>query len=262
MSKIPSVLDPPKDSVIPGVGCSIFAHGTLLVSAGLFSLFMQHCGPSKPVLDLDRTMEVSMAVLPKSKLNVPERASRAPKPQGSKAEAPKSDAPPNPSDLVIHKEEAPDNAGEDSALRDQMMADLERQRLLEDLMAPEGTVDRDASDPNSTSDVAINAEGAAASGDPEFAAYIAKLQQLFKQHFKPLGAITAANPDLMTKIAIQVDPGSGRVLSWSVAVPSGVPAYDAAAERAVAAVGSIPLPPEKYVSLMAEGYTMEFVPPT
>ncbi|NCG17714.1 MAG: hypothetical protein GWP91_01685 [Rhodobacterales bacterium] len=261
MSKIPSVLDPPRGSLLPGLGCSIFVHGTLVVSAGIFSLFMQHCGPSKPVLDLDRTMEVSMMVLPKSKTNVPERASRAPTPQGSKSEAPKTEAPPNPSDLVIHTENAPEDNGEDGELRDQMMAKLERQRLLEDLMAPEGSVDRDASDPNSTSDVAINANGAAMRGDPEFAAYIAMIQQLFQQNFKPLGAITAANPDLLTKIFITVDPSSGRILSSTVEQSSGIPAYDAAAERAVSAITTVPLPPEKFSALLAEGYLVNFTPP-
>jgi outer membrane biosynthesis protein TonB len=258
--KVRTVLEPEKQSLIPGIGCSIFMHGGVLTSALLFSVITARCGPQRPIIDLNKTMEVSMMSLPKSQLNVPDRAQRAPVPKGS--DAPKTDNTPPPveSDLAFKTEDAVEDAGVEQA-REQMMAELERQRLLDDLMAPTGATDRDATDPNSTTDATINASGAAMRGDPEFAAYIAKIQRLFMQVFKPLGAVTSGNPDLVCSIYIVVDTGTGRIDSWEVLKTSGVASYDAAAERAVAQVGTIPLPPEKFLSLVGEGYAVNFRPP-
>ena len=261
MSRFRTVLIPEKQSLLPGLGCSIFIHGGVLFMGAVFTLITTHCGPSRPPLDLDKTMEVSMVVLPKSERSVPDRASRAPVPRGTAAKTPDQPPPANVSDLTFEKEDAEEEAGVDDSTREQLMAELKRQQLLEDLMAPTGPQDRNATDPNSDSNLAINAAGAGARGDPEFAAYIAKVQRIFMENFKPLGAITADNPDLVCTVFITVDPASGRVLSYEVSKSSGIPAYDAAAERAVAEVQTIPLPPEKYLALAGEGYAVNFRPP-
>lgn len=261
MSRFRTVLVPDRQSLLPGLGCSVFIHGGVLITAALFTLVTTHCGSGRPPIDLDKSMEVSMVVLPKSERSVPDRASRAPVPRGTTAKTPDQPTPANVSDLTFENEDAQEDAGVDSAARDQLMAELKRQQLLDDLMAPTGPQDRNATDPNSTSDLAINAAGAGARGDPEFAAYIAKVQRIFMENFKPLGAITADNPDLVCRVFIIVEPDTGRVLSYEVSKSSGIPAYDAAAERAVAEVQTIPLPPEKYLALAAEGYAVNFRPP-
>src|SRR5690606_33104174 len=77
--------------------------------------------------------------------------------------------------------------------------------------------------------------------------------QLFMKHFHPLAAITQSNPDLVTRIMVRVDPSSGVIRSWEIVEGSGVPAYDAAAERARAARQQIPLPPEAHPGLAEPG---------
>ena len=139
------------------------------------------------------------------------------------------------------------------------MAELQRQKMLEDLMAPTGPVDRDATSPDGHADLTLN-PGGVNRADPEYAAYIAKLVRLFQQHFKPLGAVTEGRPDLVCSVFITVDPATGRVRSWEIVKSSGIDSYDAAAERAVAQVGTIPLPPERFRADVADGYTINLRP--
>lgn len=256
MSKTRSVLVPERQSLLPGLGCSALLHGGVLGAGLLFSLVTANCGPRKPIIDLDQTMEVSLIAA--TDLKVPERATRAPAPKGREPvqDAP-VETPREQSDLVFEKKDAQETKGTDTERQD-ALDEIERQRMLEQLMnAPEGKVDRAATDPNGTGDVTIN-PGLNAMGDPEYAAYVAKVQALFLQHFKPLGAIVEQNPDAVCKVLISVDEATMRVLSFEVVQSSGIPAYDAAAERAAAAVTALPPPPDKYRGLLAGGYTMNF----
>lgn len=259
MSKTRSVLAPERQSLLPGLGCSALLHGGVLLTGLSFSLVTANCGPRRPIVDLDQTMEVSL--IARTDLKVPERASRAPVPKG-RAEVTEDapvEAPREQSDLVFEKEEAEETEGTDTDRQD-ALDEIERQRMLEQLMnAPDGTVDRAATDPNGTGDVTLN-PGLNARGDPEYAAYIAKVQAIFLQHFQPLGAIVEQNPNLSCKVLVRVDEATMRVLSYEVVQSSGIPAYDAAAERAAAAVTALPPPPERYRSLLADGYTMNFRP--
>ena len=139
---------------------------------------------------------------------------------------------------------------------------MERQRLMEDLMAADGAVDRDATDPNSTTDVAINVNGRGTSkADPAYVAWVAKVQKLMMASFHPLSAVTAKNPGLKARVMLEIDPSSGRILGREVVGSSGIPAFDAAATRAVDDVGTIPLPPDAWLPLLADGLAIDFTPP-
>ena len=71
----------------------------------------------------------------------------------------------------------------------------------------------------------------------------------------------SANPNIQCTLRISADSKTGLLTGHAVQTPSGVPAYDAAAERAVSSVGRVPLPPERYRPLLAEGFTINFTPP-
>ena len=86
-------------------------------------------------------------------------------------------------------------------------------------------------------------------------------QKLMMANFHPLSAITSGRPQIKTRVLLQVDPATGRILGRTVATPSGIPAYDAAATRAVDDVGSIPLPPAAWLPLLADGLAIDFTPP-
>ena len=58
-----------------------------------------------------------------------------------------------------------------------------------------------------------------------------------------------------------VNPNNGRVTDYSIKTSSKNASFDAAAERAVQAVPSVPLPPEKYKDALNQGFDVRFEPP-
>ena len=95
--KIKTVLNPERQSLLPGLGCSVVLHGGAILTAVLFSALSTNCGARAPVIDVDRAMEVS--VVARSELNVPDRAARAPVPRGAVNERPDTPTPVEESDL-------------------------------------------------------------------------------------------------------------------------------------------------------------------
>lgn len=219
----------------------------------------------KPIVNPATAMSVELKILPKSKSRMPEKASRKPKPAGAPTATP---PPPNAkepvartSDLVVQKPEAaPQAAGtpDQSDRRQALMRDLLRTQLLTN--APEGTEDREASDPNSTAEEGINTGGVGGNADPELAKYVTTVKNLFMAQFHPLPTLVAAHPDLSTTVRVAFDLDSGEVLGSNVQKGSGNASFDGAATRAVAAVQRIPTPPEKFRTAFRDGLSMEFRP--
>jgi hypothetical protein len=242
---------------------SVGGHLGVIAFALAMSALGSWCsGPSQP--PIRDALEVSVIALPKSKTNVPDKATRAAVKQGTPDPSPKppEPAPIRESDLAVPKPEPKPGTDEAARRRDEALRQMERERLMEDLAAADGPVDRDATDPNSTSDVGLNVNGRGTTkADPEYVAWVAKVQKLMMASFHPLSAITSKNPGIKTRVILQVDPTSGRIQSRKVQTSSGVPAYDAAATRAVDDVGTIPLPPDAWLPLLADGLAIDFTPP-
>ena len=242
------------------LGCSVFAHGFVIVFSILVTVVSARCTPKKHIIDLDRSMAVS--IVQKSETKMPDRAARAPVPKGSAEPTaePRPQPNPNPSDLVYEKEDAIEDEGFETD-RQAALDEMARQQMLADMAeAPDGPVDRNVTDPNSDATETIDALKSDAVGDPEYARYVAKIRNLVKQNFNPLQAITAANPDIRCVLMVQADMGSGRISSVEVTVTSGIPAYDESAKQALYAVGTFPLPPERFKPLFATGYPLEMTP--
>ncbi|MBA2321496.1 MAG: TonB C-terminal domain-containing protein [Deltaproteobacteria bacterium] len=250
--------------IVPGVVISLAAHGVVAVVGLVLSYLVPWLWPDRPMVDPDQAIEVSMVVLPKSRNALPDRAMRAPREAGvaAPAEVSPEEAPVRESDLAF-PQPAPQPKGHPNAdlRRDEMMADIERERLLQDLTAATGDYDRDASDPNSNADFALNTGAQGDPADPEYARYIMQLQQLFMQHFRPLPGIAQSNPGIRAEVYVIVDPDTGAVKEFRFKRSSNNEAYDRAAELAVQEVGTIPLPPEKYLHLAKGGYVIQFDPP-
>lgn len=266
--EVSTVLVPERQSLLPALGCSLIFHLGAAVSAwgltavyGLIALVVPFCSPREPIVQ--ESIEVSMVALPKSKLNVPDRAARVKRATGTDA-APQPEPPPvKQSDLAKFEKTPPPKPGNTAAdrARQELLEQLMREEMLADLDAPEGTVDRNATDPNGAEDLGLAVIGAGAKGDPEYARWVAQVQQLLMKHFRPLAAVTQGRTDLKCMVTLEVDPATGQILSWEVSQPSGVTAFDSAAERAVQEVATLPLPPEKYRPLLAQGVGFRFVPP-
>lgn len=250
--------------ILPAVAVSVALHGFVAIVALLVSVVGPWLFPERPLVDPDQAIEVSMVVLPKSRNALPDRAMRAPTEAGALAptEVSPDEAPVRESDLAFPSP-VPEPKGDPNAdlRREEMMAEMERERLLQDLSAPTGEYDRDATDPNGVGDLAMNTGAQGDPADPEYARYIMQLQQLFMQHFRPLPGIAQANPGIRAEVFVLVDPETGVVRESRFKKSSNNEAYDRAAELAVQEVGTIPLPPEKYRHLAKSGYVIQFDPP-
>jgi len=248
-----SILRSNRASILPATVGSLALHVVGLVS------FVAAPSCSHRGTIVHEVIEVSMVALPKSQRNVPDRLARTPRATG--ADAPLDEPPPlQQSDLVIQRPEAPEQGGNtEDALREQMITELERNRLLDELIdAPEGTVDRNRTSPDGQLDLDIAVLAAGAPGDPEFQRWQAEVMRILMPLFRPL---TQGRSDLSCLVNIQMDQTTGAIVGWEVVSPSGVRAFDAAAERAVQDAGTLPLPPAKYQALLAGGVGFRFVPP-
>ncbi len=264
---VPTTLSPgwrSSASLLPAVAASFAGHLVLAVGAFFWSLVMGWLFPAAPLVDPNQAIEVSFVVLKKSSGSMPERATRAPRLSGAPDAALAEPPPARESDLAFETDR-PDEKTKGDPMADlrraEMMAALERERLMADLTAATGDRDQDASDPNSSADFSLNAGGQGDPADPEYARYLLQLQQLFMQHFRPLPNLAEANPGIRAVVFVEVEPETGRVVGWQFKKASGVAAYDRAAELAVQAVPTIPKPPPKYAHLAKSGYVIQFDPP-
>ncbi|MCA9490641.1 MAG: TonB C-terminal domain-containing protein [Myxococcales bacterium] len=262
-----TALVPEKQSLLPFALVSAAFHAVAASSiwgvtafVSVLSAFVPMCSTAPP--PLTDAIEVSVVSLPKSKSKLPERGSHIERAAGVQAEAP---PPPVQQSDLAYKTKVPDpkvKGNTDDSARQKMLEELKRQELLDALSdTPSGTVDRLASDPNGVDDLAIAALGAGSKGDPEFQRWVAQVQKLLMQHFKPISAITDGKPNLVCLVTIDMDPVTGAVKTWTVTEPSGIIPFDQAAERAISEIPSLPLPPEKYRPLVAEGVGFRFTPP-
>jgi hypothetical protein len=246
-----STLNPEPQSLALPALMALMLH-VVVASTIACASFLFEPAPHK-LLD-DHAMQVSMMVLPKSKTLMAERAQHAPVTTGEQPKA-EEQAPVRESDLTYETDKAKVTKGQTkdhSKDREAAMRQLLMEQMLED--TPEGKVDRTASDPNSDATEAINATGLGSQADPEYARYVSQLEKLFNSNFHPLPAIVQANPDLVCTVHVDVDD-AGNVTHYDVQTSNNA-SFDHSAEAAVQAVQQIPLPPERFRSLMAGGYTI------
>lgn len=261
----PSVLAPGSERLVPWFIPAALGHAGLVVL--LLAIQGLDLADRAPLIDPQDAIEVAMVSLPKSPTNVPERASVAPKPPAPQVEEappppveppPKVETPPPPkvSDLAHQTEEAePTPPPVDDKRLDDLMNDLEREMLLDDMDAAPGKRDRSASSPDGSADAPATASTAGTMSDPEYARYVRQVQALFQEHFRPLP--TLKGQGLSSTVRVEVDTG-GRITARAVSKGSGNPAWDRAALAATEAVASIPLPPERFRDDRQDVYDIRF----
>lgn len=169
---------------------------------------------------------------------------------------------PNPSDLEFKQEDAPEEQQGDPDRRKALLEQMEqadREKRRRDMLAALGTADSTAGDPDSTSSESIRLGGNGRS-DPELARYVDRVRKIFFAQFHPLPQLKSVQPPLETRVRVQFDLDTGRIQSWSIEGRSGNPSWDGAAERAIEAVSSIPVPPERLRDLFEPGMAVTFSP--
>ncbi|MEM6926843.1 MAG: TonB C-terminal domain-containing protein [Myxococcota bacterium] len=267
-----SALDPDPQPLWTGIGCSVFLHGGLggfafLVSwlGPLFVALFPSCQPDPPLI----SDSVEVSVVSAKRLNVPDKAERAKRRKKPTQPVPKKTPEPEPvkeSDLVVKTEKTPEpepegNVEDFDAERQRALEELLREEALSDLLAdaPEGEVDRLPTNPDGdpNADPALAALGTQATGDPAVARWKLQVTSHLRERFKPVGATEG----LMAIVYVWFDPRTGDIERWKVAKGSGVLSFDKAAERAIAAAGTIPKPPPAYEALFDVEYVeVEMVP--
>lgn len=264
MSPVRSVLTPEPQPLWPYFLLAFSLHVFLvftLMCLNVLDLF----SPRKPLLDVDRSMEVSLVQL-KHTDTMPTRATVAPRPKGESEPVavpkPAPTPPPVQSDLAYQTEEAPP-APQGDPERDAALEEARRKALMDAALADamEGSRDREATDPSSDATESISTGGAGMRAPPELIKWKAGVEDLFRKNFKPLPTIVAANPGIQCEVNVDFDPASGRVTGYDIHTTSGNSSYDAAAERAVQAVPSIPPPPAQFTDLVGSRLTITFTPP-
>lgn len=251
-----SALTPDRQPLWLGLFVSMAGHGFIAAAWIISTLLMSYFSPSRPLIDDDDVMTVALI----AKSDLPTRAVAPPKAAGrpQPKESPKpppADAPPVQSDLALQTEEAPETPEGEEAPID-VSAALDELEMLAALDSLDNAAPSQASSPDGVGDVSVGT--GATAGDAELALYLETLRQLFNAQFRIPDAIRQQNPDLRVVVSLQVDD-SGRITSRQTTRSSGVPFIDKAAENAVDAVGTIPLPPESLRDRMSEGYSIEFI---
>ena len=236
---------------VVAVGLHIFVGTTIYCANSIWSW------TQSPLINPDNVMEVSMVVLPKSTTKMVQRTTRKRVAQGDIKSTQKVPTPPRNSDLKIHTPEAKSSQGAPDR-----SADLKRlvdmAKVLSQVDGPDSNQDSTASDPDSNVDTQINVGSIGAQANPELAKYIQTIRDLFHKNFSPLPTIVAANPKIECTIQVRIDLNTGRVLSVKTYKTSGNASYDGAAMRAVEAVSTVPLPPERFKTHFSDGYLMVF----
>ncbi|MBN2798083.1 MAG: cell envelope integrity protein TolA [Deltaproteobacteria bacterium] len=262
MSTYRSVLVPERQSLASYVVAAVALHLILVIVGVTASDWVK--AHRRPIVDPATAMTVELKVLPKSKTRMPERASHTPKPQGQVAPKPSPTAEkpiPRTSELAVHKPDAPPQAPgtpDRTDERQALMRNLLMHQLVQD--TPEGTVDREESDPNSTATEGVNTGSSGDRADPALARYVSQVKGLFMAQFHPLPTLVMAHPELRVTVQVDFDLDTGEVLGSHVETSSGNGSFDGAATRAVAAVRQIPVPPENFRASFRDGLSMEFRP--
>lgn len=257
MSARTSVLVPEPQPLWLPLFFAVVLHVTvfgMLVLLDALDLFHGH----KPLIDPHHTMEVSLVQVKTTK-ELPTRATMAPVTAGEKGRA--KPPPVRQSDLKFEQKRARKSEGQaDAKKMKDALAQIQRQLAIQ--QALEGAKNREATDPNSKANETIQAGVPGATrADPALAKYMASVEALFNAQFKPLKPVVDANPGIEAQYNVDFDPKTGKVLRWSPYKPSGNRSYDAAVERAIEAVPTVPLPPAKFTDQVGSRFTITFLPP-
>lgn len=221
----------------PGVAlpASLGLHGGVF-GAILLSQLMR--GAPEPLINPDEVMEVSLMAMPKQTTNMVQKATRTADPLEGSPDATEP-LPPSDAELALHTPDAPENQGDKSKARDELMEQIRRDQARKDALAALGDADRARTDPDGVE----GAEGSATGlvSDPKLAAYVEKVRQAILKNFNPI-----QTEKLVVIVNVTID-AEGRILEYAVRKTSGNPSCDALALRTVMKTETLPPPPPEYM---------------
>lgn len=253
------------------VGTSLAAAlGHVLIGLGIFLFSLLPMCNITPTAPPD-VIEVSLVSMPKSDSAMAQMdvsVAPAPAPVDVDAPAPEdapglaeqgtSEPPPETaSDLQFETADANEAQGDPNRERVDARTEAMNRLRREQALAALGSAESTAGDPDSTSTERIDLGGVGRS-DPVFASHVDQVRRRLKQDFNPILSVAQNNPGIKAEINVRVNVETGAVQSWSWRKRSGNASWDGACERAVSAVSSVPVAPEKYRPIIAiDGYDVE-----
>lgn len=192
---------------------------------------------SRPMIDPDEVLEVSLMPMAKQTTALPQKATRTPDPVvGTPEPTPQPPLPPSNSDLALNDPEAPQKQGDERAQsREELMEQLRREQARKDALAALGNEDRARTDPDGVEGATGTSAGL---GDPKKAAYAEKVRQAILPN---LGSLQK-DPNLKVLVDVTID-ADGRIVEWKIRTPSGDSSYDAAVQFAIQKTRQVPPPP-------------------
>jgi outer membrane biosynthesis protein TonB len=235
------------------ISWEIIASLWLHISLGAVLMLGEQCnlGSNEPLFNPQDVMRVSLAPMPYAP--IVQKASRAPEQSAVQEVAPTQEPTPPPptatSEMVLHTEKdepdpvekppekdppppEPAKAKAKTESKAQTNNQSARDRLLQNLNAPEGTTDRSAAGPDGS------AQGVAASAislsdaPPAVQAYMQSCMAILHSKWSPLPSLVTANPSLITTIRIPISK-DGRFGEHKIVVKSGDSSFDRSANMAV-----------------------------
>lgn len=228
----------------------------ILASAGahlmVFAVLMvARCGDGKvqPLLKPEEVIMVEMSAPLKQQSAMPQKAERAPIPTaGSPEVAPPAIPPPKQSELAIQTPDAPKVKGDPKAekLREEMLAEMRRQQLLQDLNAPVGRENRAATSPDGVDDPSLAGSGSGKPTNAELAKWAKAARELINPNWHPILSVCQAAPNLTVKVRVVVDGQGNRKEDPRVSTPSGNSSFDGSCLRAVEATLKLPPTPSTH----------------
>ena len=205
--------------------------------------------PEEPLFNPQDVMRVSMSPMPYAE--IAQKASRAPEASAGVQEPPPEPAPPqtNSSEMVLNTpEDTPDpvekppepdpeppkeQQGEKKEpSREDLLNQAARERLLENLSAPEGAVDRSAAGPTGTADGVAASAISLSDAPPAVQEYMQTCMDVLHSKWSPLPSLVSASPHLLTTIRIPISR-NGRFGEHRIVVKSGDNSFDRSANMAV-----------------------------
>ncbi len=234
------------------ISWEIIASLWLHVSLGAMLILGDRCsmGSEEPLFNPQDVMRVSMAPMPYAP--IVQKASRAPE----QAKAPQTTptpkttpAPTTASDMVLRTEKdepdpvdrppekdptppEPTEAREESEQATESSNQSARDRLLENLNAPEGAVDRSAAGPTGSENGVAASAVSLSDAPPAVQAYMQSCMDILHSKWSPLPSLVSANPQLLTTIRIPITK-DGRFGAHKIVVKSGDTSFDRSADMAV-----------------------------
>ena len=216
--------------------------------------------PDAPMIDPSDVMQVQMVALPKQTTRLPDKPMRTPDPpKGAPTEAPTPPPPPTASDMVLHKDDAPPDKGQEkppddrTKEREELLKKMQKDQLLKDMSAAIGPDDKVQTSPDGVDPAdAILGPGSGKPMDPELARYVSQCRQAILPNWTPLPATVSAHPDYLVAIFVEVSE-DGALGTPTVVKGTGDASFDRSALMAVIKTQRLPPPPAKYRDSAAKG---------